>query len=284
MICPFMIHFTKLHGNGNDFILIDEYNAEVIPHIEKSSFAVKYCDRRFGIGADGVLYLEPSDKADIGMRIFNADGTEAEMCGNGIRCLAKYALDKCYINESASVETLAGVLSVTSHISDGTWITVNMGKPEFSRGKIPAKGTGEFFNVYLHGYKVSAVNTGVPHAVIFVDSLEDRLIIDAPKIRYDPIFPKGTNVNFAKLDSKNEITVRTYERGVEGETLSCGTGSVAAAAVAYKLGKTGDRVRVNTKGGELVITLKGDSALMEGKAERIFDGTIPMIDQRRLIS
>ena len=269
-----MIHFTKLHGNGNDFILIDEYDGEVIPDTEKSSFAVKYCDRRFGIGADGVLYLGISDKADIRMNIFNADGSEAEMCGNGIRCLVKYVLDKGYIKETARVETRAGVLSITSHVEDGTWIKVNMGKSEFAREKVPAKGTGEFLNVNIQGYKVSAVNTGVPHAVIFVDSLDDRLISDAPKIRYDPVFPRGTNVNFARVDSKNEMTIRTYERGVEGETLSCGTGSVACAVVGHRLGKTGDRVKVNTKGGELVITIKDDAAFMEGQAERVFDGTI----------
>ncbi|MFH1323362.1 MAG: diaminopimelate epimerase [Methanobacteriota archaeon] len=269
-----MIHFTKLHGNGNDFILIDEYREEIIPDGGKSAFAVKYCDRRFGIGADGVLYLEVSDNADIGMRIFNADGSEAEMCGNGIRCLVKYALDKGYIKEAARVETLAGVLSITSRVADGTWITVNMGRPEFAREKLPAKGTGEFIRVSMYGYEVSAVNTGVPHAVIFVDSLDDRLLADAPKIRRDPVFLKGTNVNFARVDSKNEITVRTYERGVEGETLSCGTGSVACAAVAHRLGKTGDMVKVNTKGGELVITIKDDAAFMEGQAERVFEGLI----------
>jgi len=269
-----MIHFTKLHGNGNDFILIDEYRKEIIPDDKKSAFAVKYCDRRFGVGADGVLFLEDSDKAEIGMRVFNADGTEAEMCGNGIRCLVKYAHEKGYIKEVSRVETLAGILSITSRVADGTWITVNMGKPEFAREKLPAKGTGDFLLVSLHGYKVSAVNTGVPHAVIFVDSLDDRLIADAPKIRYDPVFPKGTNVNFARVDSKNEITIRTYERGVEGETLSCGTGSVACAAVAHRMGMTGERVNVNTKGGELVITIKEDSAYMEGQAERVFNGSI----------
>ncbi|GFO96441.1 diaminopimelate epimerase [groundwater metagenome] len=269
-----MIHFTKLHGNGNDFILIDEYDGEVLSDAEKSAFAAKYCDRRFGIGGDGVLYLEVSDKADIRMRIFNADGTEAEMCGNGIRCLVKYALDMGYIKGAARVETLAGVLSINSRIEDATWITVNMGKPEFAREKLPAKGTGEFLLVSMHGYEVSAVNTGVPHAVIIVDSLDDRLIADAPKIRYDPVFPKGTNVNFARVDSKKEITVRTYERGVEGETLSCGTGSVACVAAARRLGKTGDRVKVNTKGGELVITIKDGAAFMEGQAVRVFEGTI----------
>ncbi|MCZ7381600.1 MAG: diaminopimelate epimerase [Candidatus Methanoperedens sp.] len=267
-----MIHFTKLHGNGNDFILIDEYSGEVIP--DKSGFAARYCNRRFGIGADGVLYLGSSDKADISMRIFNSDGSEAEMCGNGIRCLAKYALDEGYITENASIETPAGILSVALRVGDKTWITVNMGKPVFEREKIPAIGVGEFLNVPIHGYNVSAVNTGVPHAVIFVDSFESGLMAIAPKIRYDLVFPKGINVNFVILNSRDEITVHTYERGVEAETLSCGTGSVACVAVAHKLGKTGRKVKVNTEGGELRITLANDGAYMEGPAERVFEGTV----------
>lgn len=267
-----MIHFTKLHGNGNDFILIDEYRGEVIPY--KSGFAARYCDRRFGIGADGVLYLGSSDKADIGMRIFNSDGSEAEMCGNGIRCLAKYALDEGYIKENASVETHAGILTLSLRVEDKTWITVNMGIPVFQREKIPAIGVGEILNVPLHGFNVSAVNTGVPHAVIFVDSFEAGLMATAPKIRYDPVFPKGINVNFVILNSKDEITVHTYERGVEAETLSCGTGCVASAAVAHKLGKTGKKVKVNTDGGMLRITLANDGAYMEGPAERVFEGTV----------
>jgi len=270
-----MIDFTKMHGNGNDFILVDEYNEEIIEDNKKAAFAIKYCDRRFGIGADGVLFLEKSLKADIRMKIYNSDGTEAEMCGNGVRCLVKYALDEGYINEKASVETLSGVLSINSRREDKTWISVNMGKTQFERARIPATGGGEFLNMALHGYKVSAVNTGVPHAVIFVDSLDDPGLMSlAPKIRYDPIFPNGTNVNFVKLNSRDEITIRTYERGVEGETLSCGTGSVACAAVAHRLGKTGNTVKVNTKGGELRITLSKDCAYMEGSAERVFEGTI----------
>ncbi len=267
-----MIHFTKLHGNGNDFILIDEYRGEVIS--DKSGLAARYCNRRFGIGADGVLYLGKSDKADIRMKIFNSDGSEAEMCGNGIRCLAKYALDEGYTKENASVETLTGILPLTLRVGDKTWITVNMGIPVFERGKIPAKGVGEFLNIPLHGYNVSAVNTGVPHAVVFVDSFEPGLMAIAPEIRYDPIFPKGINVNFVILNSRDEIAVHTYERGVEAETLSCGTGAVACVAVAHKLGKTGKKVKVNTEGGELRITLANDGAYMEGPAERVFEGTV----------
>lgn len=265
-----MIPFTKLHGNGNDFILVDEYKEEVVP--EKSAFARKYCNRRFGIGGDGVLYLGRSEKADISMRIFNPDGTEAEMCGNGIRCLVKYALDEGYIGENAGVETPAGVLAVSSRTGDKTWITVNMGKPVFERASIPAKGKGEFLNVKMQGYKVSAVNTGVPHAVIFVDSFDLNPMLVAPKIRHDAVFPKGANVNFVIVNSGSEITIRTYERGVEAETSSCGTGAVACAAIARRLGKTGSIVKVNTKGGELRISLTDEGAFMEGSAERVFEG------------
>ncbi|MDW7726024.1 MAG: diaminopimelate epimerase [Candidatus Methanoperedens sp.] len=270
-----MIHFTKLHGNGNDFILIDEYKTEIIPEIEKPAFAKKYCRRRFEIGADGVLYISASDRADIKMRIFNADGSEAKMCGNGIRCLVKYAMDEGYAGKEADVETLAGVLSVTSRVEDKTWVSVNMGIPKFSRKDIPAKGEGEFLEVNMHGYIVSTINTGVPHAVVHVASLDaPQLMHDAPKLRCDPVFPKGTNVNFVHVDSGNEITVRTYERGVEDETLSCGTGSVACAVVCHRLGKTSSKVKVNTKGGELIITLNDEGAFMEGPAERVFDGMI----------
>ncbi len=269
-----MIRFTKLHGNGNDFILIDEYEGEIIAESNKPAFARKYSHRRFGIGGDGVLFLGNSDKADISMRIFNSDGTEAEMCGNGIRCLVKYALDKGYISNNAKVETKAGILAIHSRINDRVWVTVDMGKPLFKREQIPARGEGEFIGVEMYGHKVSAVNTGVPHAVIMVDSLDNELMKIAPRIRYHSVFLEGANVNFVHIDSKNEITIRTYERGVEAETLSCGTGSVACAAIAHKLGIVGDRVKVNTRGGELIITLTKDKAFMEGSAETVFEGVI----------
>lgn len=270
-----MIRFTKLHGNGNDFILIDEYKNEIIPEYSKPAFARKYSNRRFGIGADGVLFLGNSDKADVSMRIFNPDGTEAEMCGNGIRCLVKYALYKGYINKKATVETKAGVLSISSRVNDRTWVTIDMGKPAFKREQIPAKGVGEFIEVDMYGYKVSAVNTGVPHAVIFMDSLDSSEVIAiAPRIRHHPVFLEGTNVNFVHVISEKEIIIRTYERGVEAETLSCGTGSVACAAIAHKLGMVEKKVKVSTRGGELIITLTNDTAFMEGSAEMVFEGVI----------
>ncbi|BAI60930.1 diaminopimelate epimerase [Methanocella paludicola SANAE] len=270
------IQFTKLQGNGNDFILIDEWDDLLVPDDRKAAFAKKYCHRRFGIGADGVLFLTKGVKAPLQMRIFNEDGSEAEMCGNGIRCFAKYALDKRYIVPGlARVETKAGVLEIETKTENGkTYIKVNMGKPLFDRVKIPAQGHGEFINVPLHGYEVSAVNTGVPHAVVFVDSLEDPDLMDAaPLIRFDKVFAKGANVNFVQRDMGN-LRVRTYERGVEGETLSCGTGSVAAAAIARHLGIVRDSAVVKTAGGELRITFEHDMAYMEGGAETVYKGEI----------
>ncbi len=277
-----ILKFAKLQGNGNDFILIDEYDGTLVPDDMKAAFAKKYCHRRFGIGGDGVLFLGKSGRAPLRMRIFNEDGSEAEMCGNGIRCFAKYALDQRYIVPGPTrVETLAGVLELTTSVSGGkTLVKVCMGKPLFDRVKIPAQGHGDFFNVPLHGYEVSAVNTGVPHAVIFVDSLEDPYLMDAaPQIRFDRIFPKGANVNFVQREP-GCLRVRTYERGVEGETLSCGTGAVAVAAVARHLGMIRDSTVVKTAGGELLISFENDIAYMEGGAETVFTGELELASER----
>jgi len=272
----FVIPFVKIQGNGNDFILIDETDGEVIPESMKRDFAALYCDRRFGIGADGVLFLSKSDKANIRMKLLQPDRSEAEMCGNGIRCLVKYAYDSDYITENCVVETLAGDLSVElGYNENNDFIArINMGRVLYDCSEIPAEGEGEYFR-NIEGYEVYAVNTGVPHAVVFVDSIENLAVEEiAPAIRYHDSFPKGANVNFVEVKGEDEVTIRTYERGVESETLSCGTGSTASAALAYKLGKTGNKVNVNTVGGPLVIYLKGDEALMEGPAVTVFTGRI----------
>lgn len=265
------IPFVKMHGNGNDFIIVDESKGVVVK--SKSSFAAKACDRGFGIGADGILFLSRSSSADLGMRLFQPDGSEAETCGNGIRCLVMYAVDAGYVKRgSVTVKTKAGVREVKAKKSS---VIVDMGKPQFARSAIPARGTGDEFVENMHGVVVSAVNTGVPHAVIF-DYLADVDIADlAVKIRFDPVFPCGANVNFVKLDG-NKLFIRTYERGVERETLSCGTGAVAAAAVANQMGLIGTRVIVSTLGGSLKITLKKEGAFMEGSAELVYYGTYPL--------
>jgi diaminopimelate epimerase len=269
------IPFAKLHGNGNDFIVIDEYHKNVIPDGMKGQFARAYCDRRFGVGADGVIFLMRSAKDDLRMRIFQPDESEAEMCGNGIRCLAKFAFDAGYVKGTCTVETPAGSIGVaTDSTDDGFSATIVMTPPQFDRKDIPATGSGEY-KEHIGDYDVYAVNTGVPHAVIIVDSVDAiDVAAQAPAIRHHPSFPKGANVNFVEKTGQDSISIRTFERGVEDETLSCGTGATAAAAVMHHLGLTGDTVEVATRGGPLTITLKGTTK-MQGPAETVFTGTIP---------
>jgi diaminopimelate epimerase len=270
---PHSLTFTKLHGNGNDFILVDETGREQVAESEKIRFAIACCHRNFGIGADGVLFLANSSRADLSMRLIQPDGSEAEMCGNGIRCLAKYAWDTGYVGEFFDVETLAGIIPVQVREMDGSfWAKVDMGVPKFDRPSIPACGIGELVSEEIDGCKVSAVNTGVPHAVIFVEDMVFDIRETAPLIRHNSLFPEGANVNFVKIGQPLEI--RTFERGVEGETLSCGTGSVAAASVARRLGLVHDEVLVQTKGGPLIITFEEGKAFMEGPAVTVFSGEL----------
>jgi len=268
------IPFTKMQGNGNDFVVIDEFEKTVIPDEMKGQFAAIYCDRRFGIGADGVIYLSKSGKSDLKMRILQPDESEAEMCGNGIRCLAKFAFDAKYAKESCTVETMAGEVGVAmGYKEDEFSATITLPAPKFDRKDIPAVGAGEY-KEKIGEYEVYAVNTGVPHAVIFVDAVESvDIAAVAPAIRHHASFPQGANVNFVQRGTGDTITVRTFERGVEAETLSCGTGATASAAMAHKLGLAGTTVQVETKGGPLTITLNG-GAKMEGPATTVFAGVI----------
>jgi len=268
------ITFEKLHGNGNDFILIDEFEKTVIPDEMKPRFALLYCDRRFGIGADGVIYLSRSGAADLMMRILQPDESEAPMCGNGIRCFAKHAFDAGYVGKTCTVETRAGIIGVEMGYEDDIFkASIGMPEPRFSRPDIPASGDGEYKETIL-GYQVFAVNTGVPHAVIFTDDLDSFPLAEiGPLIRHHDSFPEGANVNIVFREGEDLLSIRTFERGVEDETFSCGTGATASAAVAHHLGYTGTKVRVETKGGPLVITL-GEKTVMEGPAESVYRGSI----------
>jgi diaminopimelate epimerase len=268
------IPFTKLHGNGNDFVLIDEHEKIIIPDEMKGQFAALYCDRRFGIGADGVIFLSKSEKSTLKMRILQPDESEAEMCGNGIRCLAKYAFDAGYSKEFCTVETPAGEISVAmGYKEDEFSATITMTIPKFDRKEIPATGEGEY-KERIGDFDVYAVNTGVPHAVIIVDAV-DAIDVEtaAPAIRRHASFEKGANVNFVERTGPDSIRIRTFERGVEEETLSCGTGATASAAIVHNLGYAGDTVSVETRGGPLTIYLK-DGAKMEGPATTVFSGKI----------
>lgn len=266
--------FVKIHGNGNDFILIDEFTGEKVPDEMKPNFASLYCDRKFGIGGDGVLFLS-RDGSDIRMRLFQPDESEAEMCGNGIRCLAKYAFDAGYIKESSVIQTMAGPVTATvGYDEEGDFLAeVEMTPPKYDAPLVPAKGSGDFHEI-INGYEVYAVNTGVPHAVIFVRDLDGVDIYSvAPAIRSSPFFPAGANVNFVQVTGQDSLRIRTYERGVEGETYSCGTGATASAAIAFRLSKTGPVVEVETEGGPLTITI-GEKVLMKGPAETVFTGNL----------
>ena len=266
-----MTKFTKAHGNGNDFIIIDEWDGERVHN--PSGFAETYCDRRFGIGGDGVLFLRRPEDAtsDLRMVLIQPDGGEAEMCGNGARCLVRYAVKEGYAQEGEEVhvETLAGVREA---VCRGDEVRVEMGVPSFEDEDVPA--WREVVEEVIEGLEVTAVNTGVPHAVTFVEDLDGVNVEEAaPPVRHADVFPEGANVNFVERDC-DAFRVRTYERGVEAETLACGTGAVAVAAVARRLGKTDDdKVRIKTRGGPLTITFEDDgTAYMRGSAVLVYEG------------
>ncbi len=275
------VEFVKMHGNGNDFVVFDEFNETIVSEEEKPDFVRKVCNRRFGVGGDGAIFVQRSEAADVKFRYFNSDGSEAEMCGNGIRCFARFAFERGYVGEKFTAETLSGLkeLEVFPDLS----VKVDMGYVEFSAEKIPAEKGKSVSGVWcaeIEGFEVYAVNTGVPHAVVFVDCeklrrLDVRKV--AKPIRYSRLFSKGANVNFACFDGQS-FFVRTYERGVEDETLSCGTGSVAVVAVGSRIGMCGNSCVVKTRGGELKVELESENgrlkAYITGKAVKVFEGKL----------
>ncbi len=280
------MHFYKYHGAGNDFILVDNRKG-TIPEEKLSQAALKLCHRNFGIGGDGLVLIEDSDKAEVKFRIFNPDGTEAEMCGNGIRCFAKHVYDTGIVSKpEIEVETLAGVLKIeVVESGEVSYIKVDMGTPKLERRDIPAAGEGRILREKLKldnfDVEISAANTGVPHVVTFTSNLDSVDVCSlGRKIRYSELFPKGTNVNFLEKIGENKFKIRTYERGVEAETLACGTGITASAVVAYLLGEAqGNRIEVDARGGKVFVELEVEGrevkkAYMIGPAELVFEGDI----------
>lgn len=271
-----IIEFVKMHGLGNDFILVDCLHQEID---DPKEFAIKYCNRRFGIGADQLLLLYPSEIADFKMRIFNADGSEVEMCGNGIRCFAKYVWDRGLSDkEVLLVETLAGIIKPKRV---GELIQVDMGKPEFAPSKIPVDVDGErAFDIRLEvlGWHVrlNCVSMGNPHAVIFLEEDPKNFAVSkyGPLIENHPTFPNRTNVEFAYVINPSEISMRVWERGA-GETLACGTGACATAVAAMTKGLTDRKVTVHLLGGDLQIEWAEDGHVyMTGPAEEVFEGKL----------
>jgi len=292
------IHFTKMHGIGNDFILIDCIE-QICPLDAKdlSAFSKRLCHRRFGIGADQVLLLYPSRVADFKMRIFNPDGSEVEMCGNGIRCFAKYVWDRNLSDKNIlEIETLAGIIRPEKA---GDMVKVDMGEPIFEPERIPVNVTAEsnppslpspsFFKGGQGGiidypvqiadreFKITCVSMGNPHAIIVVDDVSAfSVTYYGPMIENSPIFPKRTNVEFIQVLAGNEIKMRVWERG-SGETMACGTGASAAAVAASVKGLTGNTVTVHLLGGDLFIEwAEDDHVYMTGPAEEIFEGVFEM--------
>lgn len=262
------LNFTKMHGLGNDFVLIDS-RKEKLDGIDLKQLAQNICDRHFGIGADGLLIVWPSKKAHYRMQIFNPDGSEPEMCGNGIRCFAKYVYEADKLSEEViSVETLAGIILpavILSPEKQVIGVEVDMGVP---------KDEGE---VELQGYKFKKISMGNPHAITFIDdATKINLYEIGPKIENDSHFPNRTNVEFVKIINDKEIEVLVWERGA-GETMACGTGACACVAAASLAGKIGRRALVHLPGGNLDIEWGEDKRiLMRGPAKTVFSGKIDL--------
>ncbi len=259
------MHFTKMHGLGNDYLYVYGEVPENISELSK-----KLSDRHFGAGSDGMIYICRSDHADFSMRIFNADGSEAKMCGNGIRCVGKYVYEKGYTDKTElSIETLSGIrgLKLMLQGSHVTCVRVDMGTTEVSEDRI----------LFLPGKEIrcTPVSVGNPHAVIFVpDAYRVPLSELGPQIEHHPAFPGGVNAEFVQVLSPECLRMRVWERG-SGITKACGTGACASAAAAVNRGlcRTGEPILVILDGGTLEITVREDGrVLMSGPAETVYEG------------
>lgn len=267
------MQFIKMHGLGNDYIYVDCFDpntADLIAHTELSSLAQRVSDRHFGIGSDGLVLILPSAEADARMRIFNADGSEAQMCGNAIRCVGKYLYESgLSLRSRLFIETFAGIKTLTLQVQDGivSQVSVNMGTPKVTTDSLALQGND------LLGF--TSVNMGNPHAVFFrAQHLLDTEIAKMGRlISTHPHFPEGTNVEFAHVRNSHELEVRVYERG-SGPTLACGTGACAAAVAAYKHGETEAEMTVHLPGGDLLIHYdhRTDMVTMTGPATEVFRG------------
>jgi diaminopimelate epimerase len=282
---PQALPFVKLHGCGNDYIYID-CRERVIE--DPAALSRRVSDRHFGIGADGLILILPSERADYRMRMFNADGSEAEMCGNGIRCFAKYLYDRGLIEgDEARIETGAGVLRVRIFAEDGKArrVRVNMGAPRLERADIPMEGApGQVVDEEIGievphegnmSFRLTAVSMGNPHVIIYVDDVADYPVeVYGPIIENHRLFPRRTNVEFIQVLGRSEVKMRVWERG-SGETLACGTGASATCVAGVLNGKTDRTVVVHVLGGDLELEWAEDgNVYLTGPAEEVFEGII----------
>ena len=275
--------FTKMHGCGNDYVYINLFEEKVDDPAKLSTIV---SDRHFGIGSDGVITIGPSDIADFRMRIYNADGSEAEMCGNGIRCVAKYVYDhKLTDKTEISVESGAGIKYLTLYTKDGKveQVRVDMGEPILEPDKIPVVANGsqvvdEPIEVGGKEWRMTCVSMGNPHAVVFVDDVADfELEKYGPLFENNSRFPKRTNTEFVQIISRSEASMRVWERG-SAETWACGTGTCATVMACILNKKTDDKVLVHLRGGDLTIEYDRDTnhVFMTGPATEVFTGEISL--------
>lgn len=273
--------FTKMQGAGNDFLLIDgfKYNLEeIVPKIKN------LCDRKFGVGGDGIMIALPSETCDIKMFYYNSDGSQGEMCGNGLRCFVKFVYEKGIVQkENLKIETLAGVQYADLTVKDGKVeaIEIEIGNPIFNPKAIPVNIDGdEVFNreIEILGEKIkfSTIFLGVPHTVIFMEN-ENQYDINkiGREIEVHPLFPKKTNVNFIFVKDRKTIKIFTWERGA-GRTLACGTGSCSAGLISYRLGYTEKEAKIITEGGDLYIKILENGVKLRGGAEITFEGEVDL--------
>lgn len=272
------IEFAKYHGSGNDFVLIEDMRSSV--NLTTDQIA-GMCERHTGIGADGVMFIRPSDTADLKMTYHNADGTEAEMCGNGIRCFAKYAHDYRLVRQEVlAVETRAGVRRVELVVEDGVAVAarVDMGVPKLSPAEVPVRtGEGEAVDVALpssHGdVYATCVSMGNPHCVVFGPDVSQAPVRSLGwELERASMFPEGVNVEFVEVMDRGHLRARVWERGV-GETMACGTGACAAAVAAARTGKTDRQVEVELPGGTLTVDWTDSGTVMlTGPATQVMTG------------
>jgi len=278
--------FTKMHGIGNDYVYISTFDQQVnAPH----ELSVRLSDRHCGVGSDGLILITPSTIADVGMRMFNSDGSESEMCGNGIRCVGKFAYDNGLCAKTTmTVDTLAGIKTLNLHVEGGTvhTVRVDMGEPELKPSRIPLTGhdsEDRFVNkdIEVDGrlWRMTAVSMGNPHAVIFLDDSMDldtmNLEAVGPAFEHHPLFPQRTNTEFVERVDRSTLRMRVWERGA-GETMACGTGACAVAVAAVLNGLCDRDVRVYLLRGSLDIEWKqsDNHVFMTGEAVTVFTGTL----------
>jgi diaminopimelate epimerase len=277
------MRFTKMQGCGNDYIYVDCFRHP--PPRDPAVLSRAISDRHFGVGADGLTLICPSEKADGRMRMFNADGSESEMCGNGIRCVAKYMVDHGLVRKPVlTVETGRGVLTLECEVTGGkvSRVRVDMGEPIFAAERIPTTLPGDPprdapLPVGDTTLRVTCVSMGNPHCVTFVDEITDALVLGVgPQIERHAAFPRRTNVEFVRVNGPADATMRVWERG-SGETLACGTGACAAAVAAALTGRTGRQLTMHLRGGDLELhwSEKDNHVYMTGPAVEVFSGEWP---------